>query len=603
MKKHTLFAFALLCVLLLLGACGGDYIRSDGTPPEGTVSVQAMFYHAPYGGGEALRADTLKPGDSVFFSSTISPSRNIQMSAIFWKLDSTVRPQISSFRAAFFTSGRHTVSFHVLDAFGDTLSDTVQIWISNPPVFGSGTLPSVDSWGITPHVAGTLFAWDCQDPDSADPTEYHFQLSQGTSVLLDTLLTLPHLQLDFPLPALQSFHWSVTARDSYGFMANPSLNQRFSTRGDSDEGGISTQATLPSTASSVTPLLQCQSFQSTEVLSATSTAPLTIAPLTPGNYRCWLASSLWDDLHSHTVTTTVHPGQMVLLSTLAMADTTPPLITALDTARPLLYTSPLLFRVKEGAPGTIKFSLYWNGQVFSGWKLQNDTLFVPPPANLATPALQTLSLQATDANGNSDWYSWEIGASPDWIQSLQDTLIQSSQTLTIPVCKKYGQSRAAIFLWDTRADGTWDEQLPEESGNCLSSAFQADQLGPKVRVGIVFNNKLMVTKEFTVTVNRPPAGSPKAVYPIYKTTVGPHENLVWARSTDPDGDPVHYQIEYKAASEGIWKTVGPSLADTVLSLAFLPSVTESYSWRVRSMDNRGGSTLSNWTSLFTLEAP
>lgn len=602
MKTYSLFLYSLFS-LLLLGACGGDYIRSDGTPPEGVVSVRAMFYHAPYGGGEALRADTLQPGDSVFFSSTISPSRNIQMSAIFWKLDSTVKPQISSFRSAFFTGGRHTVSFHVLDAFGDTLSDTLLIWISSPPVLGSHTSPSTDSWGIPPHVAGTLFAWDSQDPDSADPTRYHFQLSQGTNVLLDTVLYRPNLQLDFPLPALQSFHWTVTAQDSYGLTAAPSLDQWFSTRGNSDEGGISAQAALPSTASTVTPLLHCQSDQNTDVLSALATAPMTIAPLTPGIYHCWLTSSLWNDLRSDTVTTTVHPGQMVLLSRLAMADTTPPLVTALDNTSPLRYTSPLRFKVKEGAPGTLKFSVYWNGQVFSGWKLQNDTLLVPPPATLSTPTVQALSLQVTDASGNNRWYNWEISGSPDWIQSLQDTLIQSNQTLMIPICKKYGQSLAAVFLWDTRADGTWDEQLPTDSSNCLSSAFQADQLGPKVRVGIVFNNNLVVTNEFNVTVNRPPAGSPKAVYPIYKANAGPHENLVWAKSTDPDGDPVQYLIEYKLGSSGIWNTTTIPSADTVLSLDFLPSVTESYSWRVRSLDNRGGSTLSSWTSLFTLVAP
>jgi len=600
--KTPLLIFCTLFSLLLLGACGGDYIRSDGTPPDSTVSVRAMFFHAPYGGGEALRADTLKPGDSVFFSSTISPSRNIKMSAIFWKLDSTVRPQISSFRAAFFTGGKHTVSFHVLDAFGDTLSDTVQIWISNPPVFGPQTLPSTDSWGIPPHVAGTLFAWDCQDPDSEDPTQYHFQLSQGSSVLLDTLLNRPNLQLDFPLTALQSYHWTVTALDSYGFAADPSLSQWFSTRGNSDEGGITAQANLPNTASAVTPSLHCQSDQSPETLSASVASPLTIAPLPPGPYHCWLASSLWSDLRSDTLATTVHPGQMVHLSPLLLADTSPPLVTALDTASPLRYTSPLLFQVKEGAPGALKWSLYWNGQVFTGWKVQNDTLYVPPPANLSIPTVQTLSLQVTDANGNSNWYSWEISGSPDWIQSLQDTLIQSSQTLTIPVCKKYGQSLPAIFLWDTRADGNWEEQLPAESGNCLSSAFQADQLGPKVRVGIVFNNNLMVTEEFRVTVNRPPAASSKAVHPFTKTTVGPHQNLVWAKSTDPDGDPVQYLIEYKQGS-GTWNTTTIPSVDTVLSLDFLPAVTDSYTWRVRSLDNRGGSTLSSWTSLFTLEIP
>lgn len=603
----------LFCTLLLLAAllqsCGQDATWPDNAVPTELVTVEALLYVTVDNTVLAREADTLRPTDTVQLSSGILPSRNIGITEFFWMVDSLKYPQVFSIRTAFPEGGLHRASFHLVDLFGDTLSDTVLVWTSTPPVFSNIAIPSANSWGIEPAQGGILFAWECADPDPADRTEFHFILQNGNDTLLDTLLYTKALSLGIPLQPLQVYRWTVNAKDAFGMEADSTLTDRlFSTRGTGSEAGLYSKAGLPPHADTVPTLLRCSSTASnTAKSSALANTPHLLSPLPAGTYKCWMEAPRWTDLRSDTVTLALASGQIKFARDLNFQDTIPPDVKSLSTANPLPLDTVLRFLVRDGAPGTPELHLYWNGTAYADWARKLDTLVVRVPRNAQLPARQTLSLQAKDLSGNSIWYTWNIAPSSAWIATPRDTLIQSYQSLAIKICNLQFNHAPTEFLWDLQADGTWDDAYTyvTENDSCFGRVISSGALGPKVRAGIRYSNDLLLYNEFQVQVNAPPAGVATLYAPGERTVVNRYTLLSWAPATDPDGDSVFYRIDYAAPGASAWAS-SPIIADTTLPLLALlasPNTVGQFSWRVLSMDTRGGISAIYKQGTFSLEEP
>lgn len=597
---------AFFILAALLQSCGQDATWADNAAPTEQVTVEALLYVTVDNTVLAREADTLRPTDTVQLSSGILPSRNIGITEFFWMVDSQKYPQVFSIRTAFPEGGPHRASFHLVDIFGDTLSDTVLVWTSTPPVFSNIAIPSANSWGIEPAQGGTLFAWECADPDPGDRTEFHFLLQNGNDTLLDTLLYTEALSLNIPLQPLQVYRWTVNAKDAFGMEADSTLTDRlFSTRGTGLEAGLYAKASLPPHADTVPTLLRCSSTTSNVTQSSSvANAPHLLSPLPAGTYKCWMEAPRWTDLRSDTVTLALASGQIKFARDLNFQDTIPPDARPLSTASPLPLDTVLRFLVRDGAPGSLELHLYWNGTAHADWTRKLDTLIVRVPRNAQLPVRQVLSLQAKDISGNSTWYTWNIAPSSAWIATPGDTLIQSYQNLAIKICNLQINHTPIEFLWDLQADGTWDDAYTHaaEDDSCAERVVSAGALGSRVRAGIRYSNDLLLYNEFQVQVNAPPAGVATLYAPGERTVVYRDALFSWAPATDPDGDSVFYRVEYLRPGSSVWANT-PNTAGTTLPLLALPDTVGQFFWRVRSMDARGGMSAVYKQGTFSLEEP
>lgn len=406
-----------LCYIVLglvslgLISCDGESVRIMEGPTPSIAQVDAHFYEQFFGVGTPLKFDTLEPGDSIYLTANIQPSRSIRMQRYFWMVDTAKHEQVFNFRASFTTGGLHLASFHLIDYFGDTLSDTVRIWVSESPRWGTLFLPQDSSWGVQPFNSGTFFSWECHDFDPTDTLQFRFMLYQEDSLLVDTTLYTQSFQYQQPLAPLTLYRWRVYAKDSYAMTpSNPSMNHSFTTLGLPHESGFLAPK-LTQSASDTTTILQCQDFNHSMVFSAKAKGKSPrLSPLPPGSYRCWAYNTQWTDWQTDTLALTLQPGQLMAYVPLVFSDSTAPVITSLDTSVLLPAQQNLSFEVRDGAPGNVQVKIWWNGIELNTWKFENHILTITPPTALQAPSIQTLVISATDATLNTQWKSFSVEA-------------------------------------------------------------------------------------------------------------------------------------------------------------------------------------------------
>lgn len=392
-------------------SCDGESVRIVQGPTPSIAQVDAHFYEQFFGVGTPLKSDTLEPGDSIYLTANIQPSRSIRMQRYFWMVDTAKHEQVFNFRASFTTGGLHLASFHLIDYFGDTLSDTVRIWVSESPRWGALFLPQDSSWGVQPFQPGTLFSWECHDFDPTDTLQFRLMLYQEDSLLVDTTLYNTSFEYPQPLAPLSLYRWRVYAYDSYGMTpSTPSIHHSFTTLGLPHESGILAPQ-LSQSAFDTSTILQCQNSIHSIVYSAKAQRKSPrLSPLPPGNYRCWAYNTQWTDWQTDTLTLTLQPGQFMAYAPLVFSDSTAPVIVSFDSSPVLPAQQNLLFQVQDGAPGNVQVKVWWNGAELSTWKFENHILTITPPTLPQAPSIQSLVISATDAALNTQWKTFSVEA-------------------------------------------------------------------------------------------------------------------------------------------------------------------------------------------------
>ncbi len=596
--KYVLGLFAAIAATLFVSC--GESVRSDGNAE--SFSIQAAMYKTSFGTGDAVRSDTLSPGDSIFFTANILPSRNIRLSTYFWTFDSLAIYQVFNVRRAFDTSGEHLAIFHVVDAFGDTLSDTLRIRISSPPVCDTNVAPANRGHALEPD--NVVFSWNCPDPDPGDHPAMRFKLFLNGQQLLDSTLTGSSLRLPFALQPLQAYQWSVIATDPWGMGTSGFSNYSFSTKGSEVFAGIS--ASLATGYSASAPMtLSCTPLSGGTVNpSAESTGPWQLGGIAPGKYRCRLQSSRWPDLNTGEQTIEAPPGRVAILPGFPLKDTTAPVVFAPTTDSLLAIADTIRFVVVDGAPGNLGVSVYLDGKSFDQWNLVGDTLYVLGAKLRQPPSIPRLSVLAKDLAGNSKWYHWRFSPRHDWIKTLPDTSLYINGQVNIFICNLSTVSEASTYLWDAGANGSIDARSSADTA-CPSMLWQNSSVPSIFRVGIVYANGQTAFHDIHFTQKNTTNQAPSAVKtlwtPANRTTVGTNGIMTWSPSSDPDGDSVYYQVSYRASTSEQW-SYGPETADTSLAISSILITPGQYYWNVRTLDGKGNATPSDYYGLFILEA-
>ena len=604
--KKVLPVLALLFLLtsaFLNTACDG--LDDNGLFDEAnadTVSVQAYLTHSLDSSGMRFKADTLLPTDSIILIATISPSKSIRMQDYFWQMDSKTIGYDFSFKTHIQEPGHHTLRFVILDRFGDTLSDTLSIWVSRPPVLNDSEFIPADSTQNIDISSGASFAWAASDSDAGAHLSYHFLLEDADTTYADTLLDVPYFHYSGQLPNLQKMEWEVSAADEFGFLAKDTLRANFYTAGIGKESAIF--ASVSSGADSVRKELRAtisnesgKSIFTDEEFG--NSGDFRAAPLSAGKYKLYLYNPRYPDYRLDTIAVTLAAGESRDLGKLSLTDTIAPVISAVNTSSDSLASADTLkFSVTDGG-GTISNSLcriYLNGSIYSSWTISNDTLRVAVPSTLSIE-WQPLRIQVYDNARNFTKHTYYIEPDSPFISTLPDILVATSDSaIDIPITNIYAGLTPRRFYWDIDTDGSWDMEaaaggMESASQRFILSLFKTSSV--KVTTAIGYTNGILAKKSFTLTINHTPVTLPTDCISPCNDTISAAGTYTfsWHPATDADDDSLHYKVLYHAGAsltfpDSEWVYAADAGRDTTATVTGLPS--GSICWWVRVTDDRGG---------------
>lgn len=444
--KLWLFAIAAMAALFTLTSCSdSDQYLYDA---EETVALKihaemALTYEID---SLRVRADTVTFKDTLIFIGEITPNRQAHYREYYWTLDGEDFSNDMNFRKPIMKAGYHEVCFVVTDYFGDTLRDTLRLWVTNPPIIEpQGFIPAIGSQGLSPKD-GIHFAWHGYDPDSISKVYYQFKIREprglaythdlhqklytSSNTILDTLIEAPYFTYwDNPgfyhrLENLKFYTWEVRAVNEFGLESDTLIQGEFFTKGNRNEGGVQTfiRFSNGSLYDSYSrngkihlDILDSLSNPVIEREMELDTNQFVVSPLKPGKYRIIASLSKLTDFNPDTADVVVLPGEIAIADTLRLSDTIPPsskyltpegLLQDIDT---LDFKDTLRFYFEEHG-GNFYQNFFWNGQELRGSSFFReisynedrtaDTVFLVLPKTYKSWTYQLLSISAYDYSGN-----------------------------------------------------------------------------------------------------------------------------------------------------------------------------------------------------------
>ena len=444
MKRIFLAAF-LISLFLLSGCSDSDQYLYDNDDAialqihaEMVVSYEIDSAH--------VRADTVSSRDTMIFIGEINPDRQAHYREYYWTLDGKDFSSDMNFMKSVTKAGHHEICFVVIDFYGDTLRDTLQLLVTNPPIVEpQGFIPAIGSQGLSPKE-GITFAWHGFDPDSISKVYYRFEIREPKGLaytydihqnfytasysILDTLIETPYFTYwDNPnfyhrLENLKFYTWEVRAVNEFGLESDTVVQGNFFTKGNRNEGGI--QAFIRFSNESLydsysrngkihLDILDSSSKQVFKQEMGLDTNQIVVSPLKPGKYRIIASLPKLTDFSPDTAEVVILPGEIAIADTLRLLDTVPPsnkyltpegLFQDIDT---LDFKDTLRFYFDEYG-GNFYHNFFWNGQElrgatyyqerFSNDDRTADTVFLMLPKSYKSWTYQLLSINAYDYSGN-----------------------------------------------------------------------------------------------------------------------------------------------------------------------------------------------------------
>ncbi len=461
---YTILA-ALALPLFGLYACSDSdnllYDEEDGI----VLQVHAEMALAYEIDSLRVREDTITALDTLVFIGEISPSRQARYREYYWTLDGKDFSNDMNFRKPVTKPGYHEVCFVVLDNFGDTLRDTLRLWVVNRPIIDTEHfIPARRTQGLSPQE-GISFAWNGYDPDSLAKVKFHLVIREprrqgqdlrGWSLysdeIMDTILTEPFFTYwDNPnfyhrMGNLKYYAWEVYAINEFGLESDTLIQGDFFTGGHGNEGGIqafvsaASQRYCSSSYHMNLNVLDSNSSPVAQKVFSADTAFVIVSPLKPGKYKLVANFDDLEDFVPDTTDVIVRPGEVSIADTLIPRDTIPPTNNYLSPEGTLSDLDTLDFR------DTLRFYVMDKGQnpyyhiYFNGQKLNNDywhpffnesrtgdTLKITLPATYKSWTYQLLTINAYDNSDNQNSRTYAIRPSMEMPKPKEDASSSSGE--------------------------------------------------------------------------------------------------------------------------------------------------------------------------------
>lgn len=400
---------ALGLLILAHVACtdSDEYLFNERATQD--IKVSATVTTSFDADAKKAKSDTVQPGDSLIFLTTVYPSKSIRNQQYYWTMDGKSFASEYSFKKSIDSPGEHKVAFVFVDFFGDTLSDTLSITVASPPTVDTERfIPANKTQNIAADTA-INFAWNVYDPDSLWEIYSHFVLrDHERNVLVDTILNQAYFTYLKGLSPLRKYTWTVTAYNEFDQKSNEVLSSSFYTNGLNGEnavaGTITTNTELSAFKFKVSLLDENLDTIKTLTTSKLHNADFDIKPLSKGNYRIVVAVDQESDFTAESIPFHLNTNQVLELDTIVLKDEVPPRITGPKNRDTIDIADTLRFTIEDlgGDISTSKIHVFYENDYIYDFKLSNDTLSVPftKEAAVQTWSYKPITVVAIDASYN-----------------------------------------------------------------------------------------------------------------------------------------------------------------------------------------------------------
>ena len=254
-----------------------------------------------------IKDTTITLNDSILLIGNIFPERKNHIQKFFWKTPENAFYKEFQIQVKPNFPGDFTYHFFVIDFHGDSLSDSIQIHVSTPPVLDSNSfLPENNSSRLPPD--SLIFSWLASDDDK-DELFYQFKLFQDENLIIDTSLNETFFKLPFDLQALESYRWELSVFDSKGIQGN-TLISTFSTGTKSNKARFRGEISIfPDTLLSQI-ILTLESKDSSQILSLQN-GFFDSKEIPPGDYKLSAKLPSYADYKTESISVTLKKGDFL----------------------------------------------------------------------------------------------------------------------------------------------------------------------------------------------------------------------------------------------------------------------------------------------------
>lgn len=408
---------------------GDDYLFEEGNTQE--ISVSAYISESLDSAARISKADTVIPGDSLIFMVQVFPSKSIRLQSYFWELDDEILYSDYITKIPVNDPGIHQMKFFLVDFFGDTLSDTVEVIAATPPVLSKDNfIPADGTQGLSPKQM-LSFTWDAEDPDNLWNLTHHFILKNAdnneSEILVDTLLTKPFFTYYGELSSLSRYEWTVSTENELHQAAADTIRSYLSTKGVSGENGIFGYAKLETSHMDGSLHLVLKDSSDGTVLDklvdfTESFATLQLKPISAGTYKLFASIEGMEDFGTDTTEVELKGDRVLFLDTLTFIDSIAPTLKTLDDRDTLDFADTLKFFVTDGG-GEIpssKCKAQLEKQLIISAQLKGDTLYVPVPELKTSWTYRLLTVTVYDQSGNKTQKTFYVAPGTDFSEVFDD---------------------------------------------------------------------------------------------------------------------------------------------------------------------------------------
>ena len=458
MKKFLLAN--ILCLTLLaamFSACsnGDDYLYDEDESL--FIEVSAEMAYSFDSSSIRLKADTIKPDDSLIFIANILPSKSIKIKRYFWTLDGEPFSYDFSFRKNIEKPGFHKIAFILETYLGDTLSDTLTLQVSNPPILDNDKFIPASGSQALPSEGGIAFAWNSYDPDSIARVLHHFTIDG----YIDTIISEQGFMYWGSLPPLTHFNWSVQAINEFGIPSENVIYGQFSTQGGPNEAGLtgffgtSARASSPggfpvevniAILDTLGTVVQKSDFRS----SSQNIQAFSLMPLEAGHYKAVFSIPKYPEFAKDTLDITLNANEVLDLDTIILLDRISPQIfpivggTTLSDTDTLAYADTLRFYIKDQGSSASKISVaaYIESTPITETSMSGDTLVVVLPSSMRSWNTRLIDIVTIDASKNRSIRNIVLRNGDSWIRTNKSQTMSPGTTFRIYIIdeNKFGFS-------------------------------------------------------------------------------------------------------------------------------------------------------------------
>ncbi len=400
------FLWVMATALFIYGCSDSDEYLFDQADASERIEIHANVTTSFDSVTVQIKADTIKPGDSLIFLTSVYPSKSIRNQDYFWTLDGKPFSNEYSVKKTIYDPGIHEVAFVFVDFFGDTLRDILTITVASPPELDEKNfIPAPETQNI--ELDRFLqFAWNANDPDSMWSLKFNFTLWESPSqIIVDTILDRAQYTYKGQFKPLQKYHWQVSAYNQFDLFAKQTINGTFFTAGIEDESGIygSLETSTEGTEASFRIILKDSSQRQIREERATNKSnTFSIKSLSKGKYTLYAFADNLPDFVADSIDFTLKSRTVKEIPTIVFYDNVPPVITGISESDTLDIADTLRFIVHDGG-GPLPLT-QMNAQLddknLQGLTFSNDTLYVPLDTSSVFWSYRIITISAADNSGN-----------------------------------------------------------------------------------------------------------------------------------------------------------------------------------------------------------